>query len=716
MNFIANLIRTKPYLKFFSSVKLAVPLMIIIICVVATGTIFESLYNSDYAKMAVYQTPWFFALMCLLWINILFAALSRWPWNRNHTGFVITHLGLLTLLVGALVTSAVGLDAQLGIVEGTSNGTLVLPETIVGYQFSDSAHPQTMTIPRGLSEYTSTRDSSLNAPIHHLFWIKRYMPFTAPSRVVMPVKDGGNPNNIGVSFRLKSQFFEVSEWLQSEENPSMSLGPAKLALFVGKYPGSKANHSAVDKSSVKTPAKADEARNEAAPIWPDLFESRAMADDDDGAPSASMPEKIAVYDFTSGKKIAEKSVRDLRAGKPWTVGGVHVRIKKIYHHAMVAANKLAEGSGPENIALELEVTKGNETKREILFAKFSNFSINANGIFGYRVSWGGAMANAQAANSQTALAHGGSLSAPPNMGAAAQSDDAASGDAPALPPGHPAMAGTGMNAGGDENAGEQMPPAMNTPPGMPPAEAGGVRPPMGAGRNVIEFYVDPADTEQRAEIVLKKDGKVVAHDMISAGQTYQTPWMGMVITLASVVHGGQTRMVAEPVEPTKGKNLPPSAIEIQLADSDDSFWLTEGSSQQVMLMGRQAQIFFDRRTLDLPFQLKLLKFTKRDYPGTETPMSYESLVELPAGTTQVISMNEPLKKDGFTVYQSSFSMEEGKPPESVFSVNDDPGRPIKYTGSIILALGIIIFTVSRSPAYAQWESRRRANLKKQAAK
>jgi ResB-like family len=690
MNFIANLIRTKPYLKFFSSVKLAVPLMIVIIVVVATGTIYESLYNSDYAKMAIYHTSWFFALMCLLWVNILFAALSRWPFNKNHTGFVITHIGLLTLLVGGLVTGSYGLDAQLGITEGTSNATMILPETIVGYQFTDSPRPQTIEIPRGLSEYTSTRDSSLNAQIHHLFWIKKYMPFTAPSRVVVPVKGGEGSNSIGLSFRLKSQFFEVSEWLQSEENPSMALGPAKLSLIVGKYQGEKpAKPSA--KSALK--AKHPESSALQAILSPEAHADDAQPDDAPAADvPAGMPRTLVVMDFKTGKVIGEKTVKDVLR-HPWSVGGVQVRIKKEYHHATVAQNKLAEGNGPENIALELEVIKGADSKREILFAKFSNFSINANGIFGLRVNWGGA-AGGQKALPESTMAHGGSV-------ASSAAEPVAEGES-TLPPGHPGV-------GAAQQAQADMPPA-EMPSGTPPSD--GTPPPMGAGRNVIEFYVDPQDSEQQAEIVLKKDGKVVAHDVVRAGQTYQTPWMGMVITLASVVHGGQTRVIAEPVEPTKGKNLPPSAIEIQLADSDESFWLTEGSSQQVTLMGRPAQIFFDRRTLDLPFQLKLVKFTKKDYPGTETPMSYESLVELPTtGLTQVISMNEPLKKDGFTIYQSSYVIEEGKTPESIFSVNDDPGRPIKYTGSIILALGIIIFTVSRSPAYLTWAAARNKKAK-----
>lgn len=89
------------------------------------------------------------------------------------------------------------------------------------------------------------------------------------------------------------------------------------------------------------------------------------------------------------------------------------------------------------------------------------------------------------------------------------------------------------------------------------------------------------------------------------------------------------------------------------------------------------------------------KFVKQDYPGTETPLSFESYVDAGDGV-QRIAMNEPLKRDGFTLYQASYVMNENGPPDSILSVNRDPGRPVKYTGSLILAIGIVTFTLQRS--------------------
>ena len=53
-------------------------------------------------------------------------------------------------------------------------------------------------------------------------------------------------------------------------------------------------------------------------------------------------------------------------------------------------------------------------------------------------------------------------------------------------------------------------------------------------------------------------------------------------------------------------------------------------------------------------------------------------------------MNEPLVHGGYTFYQASYQMQEGRPPVSIFAVNYDPGRRVKYGGSILMVLGILV--------------------------
>ena len=49
---------------------------------------------------------------------------------------------------------------------------------------------------------------------------------------------------------------------------------------------------------------------------------------------------------------------------------------------------------------------------------------------------------------------------------------------------------------------------------------------------------------------------------------------------------------------------------------------------------------------------------------------------------------QSLKYDGLTFYQASY-FEAPKTPTALLSVNLDPGRPIKYLGSLLLVLGAI---------------------------
>ncbi|QDU63544.1 ResB-like family protein [Planctomycetes bacterium Pan216] len=90
--------------EFMASIKLAITLMVWLMIECAVGTVFEARVNASAARYFVYQSWHFYLLLGLLALNILCAALIRFPWKRYQTGFVVTHLGLLTLLFGTLVS------------------------------------------------------------------------------------------------------------------------------------------------------------------------------------------------------------------------------------------------------------------------------------------------------------------------------------------------------------------------------------------------------------------------------------------------------------------------------------------------------------------------------------------------------------------------------------------------------------------------------------
>src|SRR5262249_17879271 len=53
----------------------------------------------------------------LLAVNILCAALKKYPWKRHQTGFLITHAGLLVLVFGGLLTTLGGVEGQMVLID-----------------------------------------------------------------------------------------------------------------------------------------------------------------------------------------------------------------------------------------------------------------------------------------------------------------------------------------------------------------------------------------------------------------------------------------------------------------------------------------------------------------------------------------------------------------------------------------------------------------------
>src|SRR5437879_13411847 len=89
--------------EFFASLKLAVVLLAVLIVGAIVGTLYESSFDAKVARTYVYGAPWFNAWLLLLGANLTVSALSRWPWKKYHTAFLITHLGIITLLIGSLI-------------------------------------------------------------------------------------------------------------------------------------------------------------------------------------------------------------------------------------------------------------------------------------------------------------------------------------------------------------------------------------------------------------------------------------------------------------------------------------------------------------------------------------------------------------------------------------------------------------------------------------
>jgi hypothetical protein len=110
---------------FLASLKLAVISLGLLAAVLAYATFFEKSHGTAAVQQVIYRSPLFALLLAFLGINILCAALIRFPWKRRQTGFVITHAGLLIVLAGSWLSLRYCDEGHVGMAEGDRSSQLV---------------------------------------------------------------------------------------------------------------------------------------------------------------------------------------------------------------------------------------------------------------------------------------------------------------------------------------------------------------------------------------------------------------------------------------------------------------------------------------------------------------------------------------------------------------------------------------------------------------
>ncbi len=122
-----------------------------------------------------------------------------------------------------------------------------------------------------------------------------------------------------------------------------------------------------------------------------------------------------------------------------------------------------------------------------------------------------------------------------------------------------------------------------------------------------------------------------------------------------------------------------------------------GHPSAVALDGVNVSIAYGAKKIKLPFKLKLIDFQLDRYPGSMSPASYASKVELIDAKNGVhmpyrIYMNHILDYKNYRFFQSSYDRDE---KGTVLSVNHDPGTLPTYIGYALMALGMFWVLFSR---------------------
>ncbi len=590
-----------PLFKFFSSLKLAVISILLLALVLTVATCLESLYGTRAVYVLVYGTPWFGGVLFLLGLNVLCAALARFPWKKSQTGFVLTHLGIITLLIGSFLTQKWGVDANMPVTEASQENEITLNNLVLSVTDEAKNVKKEFTITENYRENIS-KILSVNFGDDSQITVDRFVPRAVAERKLgeSPISGLGSP---AVRFELFNSKFRLEEaiFAQHPSKPTeINLGPA-LVTFQTLHSGEDLKKFLAPKVSKSLPPSP-------------------------GFLIANLKGKE--YRFT----ISEVQ----RGFVPFAGGQYEVRVDEYLPHAVVENNRLLNRSNdPINPALHLTIREANSSDSEAvekhtIFANFPEFS----------------------------TLHGA----------------------------HSKKKALGFKF--------RMEIAKNNNPSLAI---------VGNQRGQLAF----AQTVEGSKLYYRTQGKegwVKAKGEILPGVITPTGWMDLQFKIQEWLPNAVEQTIPRSIEFISGSgdnylsaiHIVESNRNLASIQSDESsgWWLFEGQGKLINIAGRELFIQFIRKKLNLPFSIFLEKFKIGTDPGTTKAASYESdvVVKDPSNGTEQkanISMNEPLKYGGYTFYQASYSIEEGRPPVSVFSVNFDPGRMIKYLGSLIMCLGIL---------------------------
>ncbi len=116
---------------WLGSLHLAMTLLATIAVACAVATFIEAGFSTRIAQAYIYKAPWFSLWLGVLMVNLIAVTITRWPWQRRHVGFVITHYGIVILLIGAMIGQKFGFEGSVRLDQGQPRGRIIDREKII---------------------------------------------------------------------------------------------------------------------------------------------------------------------------------------------------------------------------------------------------------------------------------------------------------------------------------------------------------------------------------------------------------------------------------------------------------------------------------------------------------------------------------------------------------------------------------------------------------
>ncbi len=228
-------------LKILGSLRFALILIASLGVLLTVSTVLESVHGTPFAQKTFYTAFWFDILLGFFWINIFCATLTRVPYKKHHIGFIVTHIGILTLLIGAFLSRLLGVEGQMTLFEGESKES-ILQEGYTLHVTNHEGETFQMDLPRSSPRKRGSIFTQVDSRLRGndgkdlKFSILQIIPHAEENKFLLEGDAKTLPNHV-VQATLSSQTLGFSQTFtlieNDPENPDgyfTDIGPAHLEL------------------------------------------------------------------------------------------------------------------------------------------------------------------------------------------------------------------------------------------------------------------------------------------------------------------------------------------------------------------------------------------------------------------------------------------------------------------------------------------------------
>lgn len=212
------------------------------------------------------------------------------------------------------------------------------------------------------------------------------------------------------------------------------------------------------------------------------------------------------------------------------------------------------------------------------------------------------------------------------------------------------------------------------------------------------------DDNSQGEIAPSQETKIEARTLFGTE--------GGNFVVRSYYKNATTKIVSDPTASPMRPQMDALVFNVKVGDVTKDVMLFAQAGRAAkeshdIINGVDVHVSYGSKRLTLPFGVKLIDFQLDRYPGSMSPASYASEVELIDEEKNIhmpyrIFMNNILEHRGYRFFQSSYDQDE---KGTILSVNNDPGTLPSYIGYFLLGLGMFWSLFSKKNRFEQLSNR-----------